>query len=194
MTEIKQYPVLEYIVNVLKNAIADAKIEKQSSSEFVIKDGNDVIHLKQVFDESGNLATIFITDKKHIIFSEDLLDTLQNIDEDATGDLKEALQTATIIINDLNVETELIFQAAKDFLDQLSNSYEFVKVIEKDVTKLKIQFKFGKHVFDLTIVNEPTSIAISPEFAPSFDAGIKKTIEEDVLKVQKAINKMFKED
>jgi len=190
------YPVLEYIVNLLKNAIADAKVEKQSDTVSVVKDGNDTIRLEQLFDNNGNSTGIAITDKKDIIFSEDLFETLDKIDESAKGDatLKAALKNAIIIINDLDVETQLIFQSVKDCFDQLSNSYEFVKINKKEVNKLKAQFKFGKHSFDLSVVNEANEIFVTADFAAAVDAPVRKTIEADILKVQNAINKIFKDD
>jgi len=190
------YPVLEYIVNLLKNSIADAKVEKQSNTVSVVKDGNDIIRLEQLFDNNGNSTGIAITDKKDIIYSEDLLETLDSIHENAKGDaeLKAALKNAIIIINDLDVETQLIFQSVKDCFDQLSNSYEFVRITKKGVNKLQAQFKFGKHSFDLSLVNEATEIFVSAEFAAAVDAPVKKTIEADISKVQNAVNKIFKDD
>ena len=190
------YPVLEYIVNLLKNSIADAKVEKQSNTVSVVKDGNDIIRLEQLFDNNGNSTGIAITDKKDIIYSEDLLETLDSIHENAKGDaeLKAALKNAIIIINDLDVETQLIFQSVKDCFDQLSNSYEFVRITKKGVNKLQAQFKFGKHSFDLSLVNEATEIFVSAEFTAAVDAPVKKTIEADISKVQNAVNKIFKDD
>jgi len=190
------YPVLEYIVNLLKNSIADAKVEKKSNTVSVVKDGNDIIRLEQLFDNNGNSTGIAITDKKDIIYSEDLLETLDSIHENAKGDaeLKAALKNAIIIINDLDVETQLIFQSVKDCFDQLSNSYEFVRITKKGVNKLQAQFKFGKHSFDLSLVNEATEIFVSAEFAAAVDAPVKKTIEADISKVQNAVNKIFKDD
>jgi hypothetical protein len=181
MNNIKPDAVLESVVNLIKNTISDAKIEYVSSSTATLKDGNDIIYLEQKSDNSGNSATIFIKDKQEIIFSEDLLDPLKDLD-----------QTATIIVNDLDVETYLIFQAVKDEFDQLSNSYEFVKATEKEVQKAKSTFKFGKHVFDLTVSNEQDQIVVAPEFSSSFDNTIKKTIEADALKVQNAMCAEFK--
>ncbi|MGY0037283.1 hypothetical protein [Pedobacter sp. NJ-S-72] len=133
MSEIKQSPVLKHIVNVIKNAIADSKVEEQSESVSVIKDGNDSIHITQLFDSTENIDTIFITDKKEILFSEDLLETLQDIHETAKADanLKKALQAAAIVINDLSIEMDFIFQAARASFDELSDSYEFIKATEK---------------------------------------------------------------
>lgn len=192
MNMTKPYPVLEYVVDLIKNTISDAKIEYTSNSAATLKDGNDTIYLEQQSDSNGNSTTILINDKKEIIFSEDLLDPLKNLHEDAEGALKATLQTTTVIVNDLNVATYLIFQAVKDELDQLSNSYEFVKAIEKDVTKVKSTFKFGKHVFDLTVLNEPSAILVTPSFSSSFDETISKNIEKDIAKVQKAMQTAFK--
>ncbi len=196
MSEIENYPVLDHIVKTLKNAIADAKIENISLSEYTIKDGNDEINVKQVNKE--NTTTILITDKRRIIYSEDLLETLQQIHmhKDVRGnkELKDALEKTTIIINDLNIETDLIFQAIKDLLDQLSNSYEFIQTVENDITKIGAGFKFGKHIFRLNITNTQEIISIETRFTSSFDPAIQKTINADIEKVQKAVNKMFKED
>ncbi|WP_222537829.1 hypothetical protein [Pedobacter polysacchareus] len=191
MSNITPNPVLEHVVNVIKNVISDIKIEYTSTNVANLKDGNAPISLEQHLDESGKLA-IFIKDPKDIIFSEDLLPELNSLDEGVKGALKSELQAATIIINDLNVATQIIFQSAKDAFDQISNSYEFAKNIEKDITKVKSTFKFGSNVFDLTILNEPELISITPEFAASFNPAIKKTIEDDAQKVQNALNAMFK--
>ena len=171
MSEREKYPVLDHIVNTLKNAIADAKVENPSPNEYIIKDGNDEILLKQLPNEV--VTTVFITDNRRIIYSEDLLETLQQIhmhkDVKRNQELKNALEKTTIIINDLNIETELIFQAIKDFLDQLSNSYEFIQTVENNITKIGAGFKFGKHIFRINITNEPEKISIEPRFSASFD-------------------------
>ncbi len=196
MSKTQNYPVLEHIVKTLKNAIADAKIESISANEYSIKDGNDEIMLKEI--KNGDNATVFITDKRRIIYSEDLLETLQQMhmhrDVKAHKELKDALEKANIIINDLNIETELIFQAIKDFLDQLSNSYEHIQNVESIITKIGAGFKFGKHIFRLNINNEVDQVTVEPRFAASFDTTVKDTIIADVSKVEKAVNKMFKED
>ncbi len=194
MSGIEKYPVLDHIVKTLKAALADSKVESLSPSEYVIKDGNDEIHLKQEVNKDD--TTILITDKRRIIYSEDLLETLQQMHQDVKGnqELKTALQAATIIINELNIETELIFQAIKDFFDQLSNSYEFIQTVENKVTKIGAGFKFGKHIFRININNEPQQITIEPRFTASFDAAIQKTISSDIVKVQQAVNKMFDKD
>ena len=194
MTDNKKYAVLEYIVNVLSKAIVDAKVENRSENTTVIKDGNDVIHLEQSFDDNVGSTTIFIKDPKEIIFSEDLLEPLKNIHKGAKPDLKAALELATIVINDLDVETLLILQAVKDGFDELSNSYEFVKTTKREITKVTSQVKFGKHVFELSIVNEPEFILVMPDFATPFDPAVKKTIEGNALEVQTAITKAVKED
>ncbi len=194
MSEIEKYPVLDYIVNTLKKAIADSKVENPTSGEFKVKDGNDEIILKQVLSENGKGVTVLITDKRSIIFSEDLMETLQHIHKSVKGndELKSALQTATIIINDLDIETELIFQAIKDSLDQLSNSYEFMQTVETKITQIGAGFKFGKHIFRLNISNEPQQILIEPRFSASFDSAVQKTIVADLQKVLKTVNTMFK--
>lgn len=192
MSDFKPHPVLEYIVNLIENTISGAKIEYTSTSIATLKDGNDTIYFEQKSDSTGNAATIRIKDPKEIIYSEDLMNPLNDLQENAKGELKLTLQSTTIIINDLDVATNLIFQAVKDEFDQLSNSYEFVKTIEKEITKVKSKFKFGKHLFDLTVTNEPTQVIVTPEFPSPFDAVVKKTIEEDVLKVQNAMCIAFK--
>ncbi len=193
MSEIEKYPALDYIVKTLKTAIADSKVENPATGEYKIKDGNDEIHLKHELNKDG-VTTILITDKRNIIFSEDLLETLQDIHEGVKGnnELKAALEAATIIINGLNIETDFVFQAIKDFLDQVSNSYEFMQVVEANVTKIGAGFKFGKHIFRLNISNEPEQITIETRFTPTFDPGVQKTISDDIKKVELAVNKMFK--
>lgn len=195
MSGTEKYPVLDYIVKTLKNAIADAKLESISPTEHKIKDGNDEIILKQEGTEKDGGLVIMITDKRRIIFSEDLLETLQFIYNTVKGndELKSALKNTTIIINDLNIETELVFQAIKDVLDQVSNSYEFITAVEQKVTQLKAGFKFGKHLFGLTIVNDTEKITIEPIFGSSFDASIQKTVSADIKKVEVEVNDMFKE-
>lgn len=192
MNNITPYPVLEYVVNVIKKAISDIKVEYLTEGAVNLKDGNDTIHLEQKFDSTGNFATILINDPRDIIISEDLLPVLEHLQDGAPEKLKTGLQTTTVIINDLNVETQIIFQGVKDAFDQISNSYEWVKTIEKETTKTKSTFKFGAHKFDLTIMNESDQIFVQPEFAASFDPTIRKTIEEDSLKVQNAIYATFK--
>ena len=181
---------LAYVVKTLTKAIADSKVEQKSANEYTVRDGNDEIHLKQ----DPNSDQIVILDKRNIIFSEDLMETFQDIHETVKGDadLKALLKNTTIIINGLNIETDFVFQAVKDFLDQVSNSYEFVQTVETEITKIGAGFKFGKHIFRLNITNEPEKVTLEPRFVASFDAGIQKTITDDINKVELAVNKMFK--
>jgi hypothetical protein len=194
MKKTEEFAGLAYIVKTLTKAIADSKVEEKSATEYSIKDGNDEIRLEQTSSINGIPSAIVITDKRNIIFSEDLLETLQDIHTTVKGDegLKTLLKETTLIINGLDIETDFIFQAVKDFLDQVSNSYEFVQTVETNVTKIGAGFKFGKHIFRLNITNEPTTITLEPRFVASFDAGIQKTITDDIAKVQLAVNKMFK--
>ena len=194
MSEIKQHPVLAYISEKIKSAIADAKLEKQSESVAVIKDGNDHIHLEQVTDASGTI-TIQITDKKEILYSEDLLETLQNIEEgtESQKELYGALSSATVVVNGLSIETDFVFQAVKDCFDTLSSSYQFVKTLTKKINGLTISFQFGDHKFQLAVFNDSDNISITSDLTEVKDAKVKKTIESDVVKVQQALNKMFKD-
>ena len=190
----EEYTALAYIVKTLTKAIADSKVEQVSASEYVVRDGNDAIFLKQDTSDSEGNDVISIKDDRKIIFSEDLLETLQDIEDSVKGNdaLKASLAATTIIINGLDIETDFVFQAVKDFLDQVSNSYEFVQTVETEVTKIGAGFKFGKHIFRLNITNDAEKITLEPRFVATFDAGIKKTVSDDIIKVQLAVNKMFK--
>lgn len=181
---------LAYVVKTLTKAIADSKVEQKSANEYTVRDGNDEIHLKQ----DPNSDQIVILDKRNIIFSEDLMETFQDIHETVKGDadLKALLKNTTIIINGLNIETDFVFQAVKDFLDQVSNSYEFVQTVETEITKIGAGFKFGKHIFRLNITNADDKVSLEPRFVGTFDKAIQKTITEDINKVELAVNKMFK--
>ncbi|RZL15606.1 MAG: hypothetical protein EOO89_12775 [Pedobacter sp.] len=194
MSEIKQHAVLTYISETIKSAIADAKLEKQSDNIAVVRDGNDQIHLEQLSDGTGNI-TIQITDKKEILYSEDLLETLQNIEEgtESQKELYGALSSTVVVVNGLSIETDFVFQAVKDCFDTLSSSYQFVKTISKRINGLTISFQFGDHKFQLVVVNDPENVTITSDLSEVKDAKVKKTIESDVTKVQQALNKMFKE-
>ena len=76
MNDITDYPVLAYVVKLIKNTITDIKTEYIAPASVELKDGNDTIYLQQRLDENGNPSTIFIKDPKDIIFSEDLLHAL----------------------------------------------------------------------------------------------------------------------
>lgn len=182
MAENKDYQVLELVVSVLQESIADSKVEKETDNISTLKDGNDVIRLKQEFD--GKTAVILITDKKDIIYSEDLLETLLRIQKNE--------EPASFVINDLTVEAELILHSVRDHFDALSSSYEFVKAIERNVQEMKIRLKFGDHPFDVVIVNESSKISVDAMFEKSLDASVQSTIEADVIKVQQGVNKQFK--
>jgi hypothetical protein len=195
MSDIKQHAVLTYISEKIKSAIADAKLEKPSESVAVIKDGNDQIHLEQLSGGADNGITIQITDKKEILYSEDLLETLQNIEEgtESQKDLYGALSSTTIVVNGLSIETDFVFQAVKDCFDTLSTSYQFVKTLSKRINGLTMSFQFGDHKFQLIVVNDPDTIIITCDLDEVKDAKVKKAIESDVIKVQQALIKMFKE-
>ncbi|WP_316767717.1 hypothetical protein [Pedobacter frigiditerrae] len=192
--KIEEYPALAHVVNTLAKAIAGSKVEQKSAGEYVVRDGNDEVLLKHGPGVNGSSNAILITDKRSIIFSEDLLEPLQNLHETVKGNdvLKAALKDSIIIINGLDIETDFVFQAVKDFLDQVSNSYEFMQIVEADVTKIGAGFKFGKHIFRLNITNEADKILLEPRFVASFDENIQKTIAQDIIKVQLAVNKMLK--
>ncbi|RBQ11373.1 hypothetical protein [Pedobacter miscanthi] len=177
-----QSKALELVVGIIKDTISDIKIENTSANTVTLKDGNATIQLTQREGENADLETVVIVDPKDIIYSEDLLPELND------------LTSVTVIINGLDIETHLVFQAVRDCFDQISNSYEFLKIFEKDVNTIKSGFKFGSNAFVLTVVNEKDQILISTEFAASFDAAIRKTVEADALKVQTAVHKMIKVD
>jgi hypothetical protein len=194
MKKIEEYPALAFVVSTLAKAIAGSKVEQKSASEYIVRDGNDEVLLKQGSGINGNSNSILITDTGSIIYSEDLLEPLQYIHESVKEDdvLKDALKDSIIIINGLDIETDFVFQAVKDLLDQVSNSYEFLQTVESEVTKIGAGFKFGKHIFRLNITNEAEKVLLEPRFVASFDENIQKTIAEDIIKVQLAVNKMFK--
>jgi len=196
MSDIKQYPVLEFISEQIKNAIADAALTKESETVSIIRDGNDIIHIAQLSAQSDNNASILITDKKEILYSEDLLVELQKIHLAAEpgSKLYEALKTASIVVNGLSIETGFILQAVKDCFDTLSSSYEFIKIVEKNINSLTIEFTFGANKFKIIVANEPDNISVSTEFGNGTDAKINEIIKADVLKVQNAVNKLFKKD
>jgi len=177
-----QSKALDLVVGIIKDTISDIKIETTSANTVTLKDGNATIQLTQQAGESADKEKVVILDPKEIIYSEDLLPDLND------------LTSVTVIINGLDIETHLVFKAIRDCFDQISNSYEFLKIFEKDVNKIKSGFKFGSHAFVLNVLNEKDQISISAEFAASFNAAVRKTVETDIIKVQKAINKMVKED
>jgi len=192
MNNITPYPVLAYVVDLIKGAVADIKIEYTAADTVTLKDGNDTIHIEQRFDETGKIATIFIKDPKDIIFSEDLLPVLNDIQKGAAAKSTPELQQAKVIINDLYVETDIIFQAVKDCFDEVSSSYEFGKTVEKEPNVTKNTYKFGSNFFGLTVINEADQIIVKTGFTATTDDAVKKIIENDAVKVQKAVNKMFK--
>lgn len=180
MSNITPSPLLAQVVSIIKNAISDLKIQYVSPTIANLKDGNDSIYLEERFESGDHFATVVINDPKEIIFSEDLLPVL-----------KDLHQTATILINDLNVETRLILESAKDAFDQLSSSYEFVKTTEKELTKVKSDFKFENHRFEVMIRNEEDHVFIEANFS-KIDPAIQKIIEADTFKVQQSIDHIFK--
>jgi hypothetical protein len=194
MSNITPFPVLAHIVSIIKNAISDLKIEYTTTATAILKDGNDSIYLDQRFDSSGKLATVLINDQRDIIFSEDLLPVLKNLHQGVKSGLKSELQTATIVINDLDIETRLVLETAKDAFDQLSSSYEFVKTTKKELIKVKSEFKFENHCFEVIIINEADKIVVESEFSSTIDPVIKKIIEADTFKVQQALYGIFKKD
>lgn len=196
MSDIKQSPVLEFISEKIKNAIADAVLEKKSATENIIKDGNDTIQLVEVAGTAGYTSSVLITDKKEILYSEDLLEELQDVYlETETGSaISEALKQTSILVNDLSIETKFVFQAVKDCFDTLSNSYEYMLTTEKNFNNITLVFKFGETKFKAIIANEPAQITIGTAYGSTITPKVKETIEADVVKVQKALNKLFKEN
>jgi hypothetical protein len=196
MSEIKQHAILEYVVDVLQNAISGSRVKQMSTNESAVLDGNAAIQIKQCPESDGNTTAIIITDKKEILYSEDLLETMYKIHEDVNFDteLKAALSATNIVINNLNVEAELIFYAVRDLFYELSSSYEFVKFIERDIQRMKFNMNFGDHIFQLSIINESGSVAIDAEFGDAVAPAVKEAINADISKVIKQINNQFKKD
>ncbi|MES2828811.1 MAG: hypothetical protein V4687_11665 [Bacteroidota bacterium] len=181
MSNTKPSPVLTQVVSIIKNAVADIKTEYPSAGTAIMKDGNDTIKLEQKGDDGGSIDTIFITDPRDIIFSEDLLPVLKD------------LQNATIVVNNLEVETCLVLETAKEAFDELSSSYEFVKTTERANTKLTSAFKFDKHAFEVTITNDGDQIIVEADLDKVTDQAVKTVIAGDAAKVQKALHGMYKD-
>jgi hypothetical protein len=196
MSDIKQSPVLKFISDKIKTAIADAVLEKISATESIIKDGNDTIQLEEVAGEAAKTTSILITDKKEILYSEDLLEEMQDVylETESGTSLHEALKATSIVVNNLSIETKFVFQAVKDCFDTLSNSYEYMLTTEKNINNITLVFKFGETKFKAIIANEPTVITIGTAYGSTITPKVKETIEADVVKVQKALNKLFKEN
>lgn len=194
MNEATNYPILTYLVNFIREAIADAPVTQESDTVYSIKDGNDEIRLVQVSESDAAETIIEITDLKSILTSEDLLETLQHIELEVreTDPLRKGLENTLITVNGLNIDTDFIFQGTKSFLDEVSNSYEFYKMVSAKVNHIESVFKFGDNLFGIVITNEKESVTIKATFPSSFDAGIKATVTADVAKVEAAVNKMFK--
>lgn len=195
MSNSKEYQVLAFVSDNIKKAIADAKLIKESDSVVIIKDGNDSIKMEQLTDDAGK-ASLIISDPRNILYSEDLLTTLQDIHVGTAenASLYKALTTVSIVVNGLSIETEFVFQAVKDSFDTLSSSYEFVKIIEKNVNSLTIAFLFGDTKFSVAVLNETAAITVNADISEKTDAKVKATIAGDVAKVQSALNKLFKEE
>lgn len=195
MSEIKQYAVLEYIVDVLQKSIIGSKVKQIAPDETAIIDGNASIVIKQRFESNGNTAAILIRDEKEVLYSEELLEKVYKIHEGAKDNaaLKAALSGANIIINGLNIEAELIFHAIRDQFYALSDSYEFLKFIEKDVQKMRFNMNFGDDlIFELIVLNEAGSIAIEAIIGKSVAPAVKSAISADVQEIRDKINKQFK--
>lgn len=193
MSVVKQYPVLKHIVNVIHKAIGDSKVEQQSEGVSVIKDGNDTIQIKQLFDSTESIATVFITDKKEILYSEDLLETLDTTHRSVTDDsLRDALLATTIIVNDLTLETRFIYQEVKAAFDELSDSYDFVGTLERNIEEFAVRYRFGDNKFDLKVINGADAIKLQPKIDSAVKPAVVKTLEADYEKIEKALNATFK--
>ncbi|MCY1541572.1 hypothetical protein D9M68_772720 [compost metagenome] len=125
------------------------------------------------------------------MFSEDLLPVLKDLAKDAKGELKSTLQTTSIVINELDIETRLILETAKDAFDQLSSSYEFVRTTANKLSKVKSKFKFENHLFEVLITNETDQLLVEPDFSSTLDPTIQKIIAADTFKVQQALQSIF---
>jgi hypothetical protein len=195
MSEIKNYAVLEYIVNTVQKAILGSKVQQLAPDESAIIDGNASIIIKQSFDSNEITSAILIKDKKEILYSEELLEKVYKIHEGVNhdADLKAALSTANIVINGLNIEAELIFHAVRDHFYSLSGSYEFLKFIERNNQQMKFNMNFGDDLtFELIVVNGPQSITMESLIGKSVAPAVKAAINADVEKVRLEINKQFK--
>ncbi|WP_432709169.1 hypothetical protein [Pedobacter sp.] len=193
MSEIKQYAELEYVVDVLQKAILGSKVKQLAPDEIAIIDGNAAIGLKQV--ESNGSVEIVIRDKKEILYSEELLETLYNIHKGIkhNEELKASLSSANIIINGLNIEAELIFHAMRDHFYTMSDSYEFIKFIEKSNQLMKFNMSFGDDVIlELVVLNKPDAISIETILGKSVKPAVQAAIAADVESVRLEINSEFK--
>lgn len=195
MSEIKQYAALEYVVEVLQKAIFGSKVKQLAPDEIAIIDGNAAIGIKQHVESNGSSAAIVLRDKKEILYSEDLLETLYNIHKGAKLDatLKATLSPSNIVINGLNIEAELIFHALRDHFYALGDSYEFQKFIEKNNQQMRFSMSFGDDViFELVVLNEPDAISIETIVGEKVAPAVKAAIAADVESVRLEINSEFK--
>lgn len=150
----------------------------------------------QQFDSNGNTAAIFIREEKEILYSEELLEEVYKIHEKVKdAGIKEALSVANIMINGLNIETELIFHAVRDQLYTLSGSYEFQKFIARDIRQVKFNMNFGDELtFELVVVNEQDSVTIEAFTGTSVPAAVKTVINADLETIRLEINNQFKKN
>jgi len=195
MSETKQYAVLEYIVDVLQKSIIGSKVKQITPDESAIIDGNASIFIKQRFEGNGNIAEILIRDAKEVLYSEELLEKVYKIHEGAAkhAGLKDAMSGANIIINGLNIEAELVYHAIIDHFYTLSDSYEFLKFIEKNIQQMKFSMNFGDDLtFEVSVSNEADSVSIEPLIGKSVAAKVQAAIQADVEKIRNEINNEFK--
>lgn len=195
MSEIKQYAVLEYIVDVLQKSIIGSKVKQITPDESAIIDGNASIIIKQCVDSNINTAEILISDAKQVLYSEELLEKVYRIHEGAAqhAGLQEAMQGANIVINGLNIEAELIYHAIINHFYTLSDSYEFIKFAEKNIQQMKFNMSFGDDLtFGLVVINNPDSVSIETSISQSAAPKVRAAINADVEKIRNEINKEFK--
>jgi hypothetical protein len=193
MSEIKQYAVLEYIVDVLQKAIVGSKVQQKAPDQSAIIDGNASIIIQQRLESNGSTAAILIKDQKEILYSEELLEKVYKISK---GTEHPGIKTATnIVINGLSIEAELIFHAIRDQFYSLSDSYEFLNFIERDIQQIKFNMNFGDDLpFELIVLNQPDSIAIEAVIGKTVAPAIQAAINADVKEIRHQINKQFKKD
>jgi hypothetical protein len=121
---------------------------------------------------------------------------LEKVYKISKGTEHPGIKTATnIVINGLSIEAELIFHAIRDQFYSLSDSYEFLNFIERDIQQIKFNMNFGDDLpFELIVLNQPDSIAIEAVIGKTVAPAIQAAINADVKEIRHQINKQFKKD
>ena len=144
-------PVLKHIVNLLLEKIPSTELYDSKSNEAYLKiDGND-ISIKVVTDESGHVSTLWITDKKMILATNDYeaLIRVKYEDVESDIDLHRALSLARVNYNNKYAYNYRFIEFRTERIQRIVDEI----IIHLNKTMLNYSFRYIEELNPIFVMN-----------------------------------------